>query len=437
MRTVNLALDQAPSLSVTLPFLAVAPWFAVAAGILLVAQGPAAFASRWTPGALALTHLLTVGFMLQAMCGAMLQFAPVVAGARIWRPQLSTRLAQMPMLAGGTLLPYALGTSNGKLVLPAAMLLITGIGIFVLSLLVGLWRSRAGARASWLLWLALAGLAVTASLGGWLGAGLAGWVALALVPLTDLHAAWGLGGWSLVLLIAVTSVVVPMLQLTPRFPRRLQIACAAFISAALSLWTLRLLASGSADGQAPAMAVALAAAVTFAVMLLVLVLRSRRPVTDATSLYIRIATVSIMLLGAWWLALLADFAPLQAASTDVAVGIVALVGVFVAAISGMMYKIVPFMLWVRLSRLHGARRAPATGSIIPQSNARGQFMLFALALAALIAAPFVPVLTRPAGALFAVASLWLAINVDRAVWVHRRAFGSPQQDVTGVPNAGR
>ena len=422
MRTENLALDRAPSLSVTLPFLALAPWFAVAAGIVLVVQGPAAFASRWTPDALALTHLLTVGFMLQSMCGAMLQFAPVVAGARIWRPQLATRLAQVPMLAGGALLPYALGTSNGKLVLPAATLLITGIGIFVLSLLAGLWRSHAGARTSWLLWLALAGLAVTASLGAWLGAGLAGQVTLALVPLTDLHAAWGLGGWSLVLLIAVTSVVVPMLQLTPRFPRRLQITCATVISAALGLWTLRLLTSGSTDGQAPAMDVTLTAAVIFAVALLMLILRSRRPVTDASSLYIRIATLSIMLIGAWRLALLADFAPLHAASTDVAVGIVALVGVFVAAISGMLYKIVPFMLWVRLSRLYGARRAPATGNIIPQSNARGQFMLFALALATLIAAPFVPLLTRPAGALFAAASLWLAINIDRAVWVHRRAF---------------
>ncbi|MBS0614633.1 MAG: hypothetical protein JSS24_15800, partial [Proteobacteria bacterium] len=305
MRTVNLALDRAPSLSVTLPFLALAPWFAVAAGIVLVVQGPAAFASRWTPDALALTHLLTVGFMLQSMCGAMLQFAPVVAGARIWRPQLATRLAQVPMLAGGALLPYALGTSNGKLVLPAATLLITGIGIFVLSLLAGLWRSHAGARTSWLLWLALAGLAVTASLGAWLGAGLAGQVTLALVPLTDLHAAWGLGGWSLVLLIAVTSVVVPMLQLTPRFPRRLQITCATVISAALGLWTLRLLTSGSTDGQAPAMDVTLTAAVIFAVALLMLILRSRRPVTDASSLYIRIATLSIMLIGAWRLALLA------------------------------------------------------------------------------------------------------------------------------------
>jgi hypothetical protein len=38
--------------------------------------------------ALALTHLITVGFMLQVMLGAMIQILPVVAGANISRPLL-------------------------------------------------------------------------------------------------------------------------------------------------------------------------------------------------------------------------------------------------------------------------------------------------------------------------------------------------------------
>ena len=58
------ALDRAPDPQLVLPFLAVAPWFAVAAGLLLAVVGPALLGSRWAPGALAFTHLLTAGFML-------------------------------------------------------------------------------------------------------------------------------------------------------------------------------------------------------------------------------------------------------------------------------------------------------------------------------------------------------------------------------------
>ncbi|MFO1469307.1 MAG: hypothetical protein U1F35_23130 [Steroidobacteraceae bacterium] len=421
MRPVTFSLDHAPSPGVTMPFLAAGPCFLVAAGIVLAVQGSTALESRWSPGALALTHLLTVGFMLQTMCGALLQFTPVVAGARIWRPAWSARLSQVPMLAGGVLLPCALGAGAFHLLLPAAVLLATGIGLFLLILLAGLGGSRAGLRTGGTLWLALMGLAVTAVLGTWLVLSLRGKAALPLLPFTDLHASWGLGGWSLVLLMSVAGVAVPMLQLTARFPRWLLAACAGAVSAALLAWTLACIAAGPALAGTLAMSLVLAAAGVFAIMLLWLMLRSRRPAKDASALYLRLAMVSILLLGAGSIAL-----PMLPASlgpaTQVALGVLTLVGVFVAAISGMLYKIVPFMLWLRLSRLHGPRRTPGTASIIPQSSARGQFMLFGVAMPALLAAPFVPALARPAGVLFAASSAWLAFNVGRAIWVHRRAF---------------
>ena len=59
-----------------LRFFLTAPLFLVLAGVLLVVDGAAVFASRWTPSALALTHLLTAGFMLQVMLGALFQLMP-------------------------------------------------------------------------------------------------------------------------------------------------------------------------------------------------------------------------------------------------------------------------------------------------------------------------------------------------------------------------
>ncbi|MCZ7654672.1 MAG: hypothetical protein M5R42_10950 [Rhodocyclaceae bacterium] len=100
----GLSFEQAPPISVPFRFFLTAPLFGMAAGLLLLWQGPQAFVSRWTPVALALTHLLAVGFMLQAMCGALLQMLPVAAGANIWQPRRVTHLTHAGLTIG-TLLP--------------------------------------------------------------------------------------------------------------------------------------------------------------------------------------------------------------------------------------------------------------------------------------------------------------------------------------------
>ena len=99
----NLSFDQAPPISVPYRFFLVAPWFGVMAGILLAWSGPDAFASRWTPEAMALTHLIALGFMLQAMSGAVFQFIPVAVGGNVWRPRLVADTLQ-PLLVLATLL---------------------------------------------------------------------------------------------------------------------------------------------------------------------------------------------------------------------------------------------------------------------------------------------------------------------------------------------
>ena len=64
-----LSFDKAPPFAAPLRFFLTAPFFALLAGLLLVWEGPSLLVSRWTPGTLAATHLLTIGFMLQIMLG--------------------------------------------------------------------------------------------------------------------------------------------------------------------------------------------------------------------------------------------------------------------------------------------------------------------------------------------------------------------------------
>jgi hypothetical protein len=62
-----LSFDQGPPISAPLRFFITAPLFAIGAGFLLLWSGPELFASRWTPAALALTHLITVGGIVLAL----------------------------------------------------------------------------------------------------------------------------------------------------------------------------------------------------------------------------------------------------------------------------------------------------------------------------------------------------------------------------------
>ena len=83
-----LSFDQSPPLDAPIRFFLTAPAFGILAGLLVLWSGwsgSASFASRWTPHVLALTHLITAGFMLQVMLGAMIQIFPVVAGANMDR----------------------------------------------------------------------------------------------------------------------------------------------------------------------------------------------------------------------------------------------------------------------------------------------------------------------------------------------------------------
>ena len=89
----KLAFEHTPGLALPLRFLLLAPWFGALAGLLLVWQGGEALATRWAPATLAVTHLLTLGFLGMAMAGSLLQMVPVVAGVELrWAGTLGSAI---------------------------------------------------------------------------------------------------------------------------------------------------------------------------------------------------------------------------------------------------------------------------------------------------------------------------------------------------------
>lgn len=435
-----LSFDKAPPFSVPARFFLSAPWFGVLAGLLVLFEGDAIFISRWTPAALALTHLLAVGVLLQMMIGALFQILPVAAGANIARPLFWARLLHPLLNAGVLSLAAGFWRSQTVLLTLGGGLVLLAVLIFLLLAGRALWRVPSTSPTIPAIKFALAGLLLTVSFGAWLlsvyALGMSGHAA----SLTAQHAAWGLIGWAAMLLVGVAYVVVPMFQLTPGYSAAFSRRLAPLLAALLVGWTAAQAAdNGVASlGGLPGAAVGslLAAALSaFALTTLGLQLKSKRPRVDASFRFWQLGmAMGALALAAWSVAL---WSPAAAGLPALifTIGIAGLFGALISVISGMLYKILPFLAWMHMQNIGaalGVRKLPHMGSYLSESHAWRHFRLHALALALLLAAAAIggalPGLSRFAGLAVVVAFASLGLNVltaTRAFRAARAGLGAP------------
>ncbi|KFB67959.1 hypothetical protein [Candidatus Accumulibacter vicinus] len=416
-----LSFDQAPPFAAPFRFFLTAPLFALLAGMLLLWSGPELFASRWTPAALALTHLISAGFMLQVMLGAMIQILPVVAGANIAKPLLLATLVHAAMTPGVLLLAAGFLTSEPLAFRLAALLLGSGAALFLGAAGHALYRVASSNPIIRGLKLALPGLGMTVGLGMLLAMALAGSFEVPLLQLTSIHFAWGFVGWSIILLASIAFVVVPMFQITPPYPTWFANRFAGSLLALLCLWSI-------ADGIGWAwLAVLLADAMlltvaALAVLTLQVQSRSKRARFDATQHYWRLAMLCT--LASCVLSLAANHLPLLTEHQEwpLLCGVLALFGGGLSVMIGMLYKIVPFLVWLHLQNLGDGRvLAPNMNKVIAMRQIDRQMYAHFLALALLLAAAFWPGwFTYPAGLMLLIANASLLRNLLSALACYRQ-----------------
>ena len=110
-------------------------------------------------------------------------------------------------------------------------------------------------------------------------------------------------------------------------------------------------------------------------------------------------------------------------SYSLLLGMLMIVGFAMSVINGMLYKIVPFLVWFHLQSRRGATgpKVPNVREILPESRSRRQMWLHFAALCALLAAVFFPAaLTYPAALLFGASNLWLWLNIVAARRIYLR-----------------
>jgi hypothetical protein len=271
----------------------------------------------------------------------------------------------------------------------------------------------------------LASLLVTVLLGATL-AGVFAWafnVPLAL--LVRLHVAWGLIGWVALLVIGVAYQVVPMFQVTPVYPAALRRWLSGALFALLVIWSAVNAWLPAMQGPARALfSVMIAAALAiFGVVTLRLIGQRKRPVPDPTTLFWRIGLFCLLLCAIGWITGIAVPAIAAKPFYPLLLGILFIAGFAYSIVNGMLYKIVPFLVWYHLQSgmEKGQGKAPNVKKIVTDQAAQRQCMAHLVALMLLVASVFWPQwFARLAGAAFAVSSLWLWINLLGATLTYRR-----------------
>jgi hypothetical protein len=410
----GLSFEQAPSFSLPLRFFLSAPLFLLAAAGLIVAA-PEALASRWTPQALALTHALTLGFLAIAMLGALMQMLPVVAGSPLPAPRLVAWLSHVLLSLGTVALMVGFMSAEPVAFGLATVLLASGFIVFLAAASVSLMGAVAGATVNGIR-LALTSLAVTLALGVALAVLRGGWWAPPAVEAAiGAHAAFGLLGWVLLLVIGVAYQVVPMFQITPPYPPRLSRWLAGFLFGLLLLHAAAPLLPQTAANLVDA---GLAAGIVlFALATLRLQARRRRKLPDVTLDYWRLGMASLIACAAAWFVAQLWPAWQDSDAYPVLLGVLFLPGFAVSVVSGMLYKIVSFLAWFHLQAQLQARAGtiPTMKDMIAAAWMRWQFRLHLAACVLLAGATWWPQLAIAAGIALALSALLLWANLLAAV----------------------
>lgn len=382
-----LSLEQTPPITVPLRFFLTAPLFALAAVLLALWLGPEAMSSRWQPGVLAFTHLFTLGYLSMVMFGAMLQMLPVLVGVQLRRPLIVARVIHGLLVVGTLLLVTAFLLNTVIWFVGAGLVLALAIGGFVVVVGLALWRAGSVHETVVAMRLALLALAITLILGLWLVLTHLDSSLGSRMLLVDLHLGWGLLGWMGLLVVGVAYQVVPMFQITAEYHPQLRRWLPWVAVILLATWSLLF---SQAVELAWLLALGLAMVfVVFALVTLRLQRRRLRRLPDVTVDFWYLGLACLLAAAGLWL--LQQFSPglLSPHLFQFWWWLLVVVGVGVSLISGMLYKIVPFLVWLHLNnRMQQAGQwqgdLPTMRQLITGRQARRHLYLHAAAVISLL-----------------------------------------------------
>lgn len=374
----SLSLKQAPDISIPLRFFLTAPLFAISAMVLWLMTGPQLLQERWLPQTLAFTHLMTLGFITMIMIGAMFQLLPVITGRGLLAARYTSLLIHGLFTAGVAMLASGFITGHASLMQIAMILLSLAFVIFLPLLTHTLFSVASNNDAVRSMRIAVLSLWIAIGLGIWLLSGHGGYTALSRHD-TPLHIAWAAIGWVNVMIISIAYQVIPMFEVTHDYPRIISRWLTPGIFLLLLIWTaLHTWLQQTWPGFVLAIFICLLLLVFISITLHLQI--QRKKFRADASLYFWVTGIT----GLFICMLLYLYANVVNTDLDTVIGICFVFGFVVPIINGMLYKIIPFLVWLHLTNKVAFSkpriRIPNMQEIISNQRCMLQFGLHGLAL---------------------------------------------------------
>jgi len=360
-------------------------WLLVALTLMVTGIGfPAA--DLQSADTLVLVHVICIGWLSLAMCGALFQFVPVLVA----KPLFAERwvLPALAFLSGGLICLLAGFLALGGRLPPwpwalplGALLLACGFGLIVLDLgLTALLRPTGPAR---FVLAGLLSLCVTVAFGGAFAFALAGWAGpaaqLILAGGVALHAIAGIGGWLTLTAVGVSYRLLSMFMLSPDIDDRRSRATLTAGALAIAVAVLGgIIAIRLASGLEAVLSVAAVMGLAFAALYGrdiagIYHARKRRQL----ELNMQMATLSFASLAG---AVLLGIALVATRSFTVHVGAFVFLIVF-GWLSGLvlakLYKIVAFLTWLETyGSVMGRTVTPRVQDLVSEARATKWFVIY-------------------------------------------------------------
>jgi len=422
MNYTQLSLDQAPELWAPLRFFISASLFAITAIALLVVSGPEVYQNRWMPETIAITHLLTLGFISMVMMGAAFQLLPVLAGCAIYKSSASSRLVHFLFSSGVIFFTSGLALSNTVVVKIGLFLLVPGLLVFLFLVSVSLLRAGSNLASATGIRVAIFSLWVVLVLGVVLGVGTA-WAGVPLLrEFTNLHVIWGALGWVTIMIVSIAYQVIPMFQVTQEYPGWFKKYFIMLL--ALSLFSISILKMA---GYSQTVMLIIISALMIGIVLYStkLLLQRKKRLPDA-GLYFWLTGMGALTLSVF----VFNYAYYYAIDLSVYIGFIFLGGFVYSIINGMLFKIVPFLVWLNLNKKlafkgGGLSSIPTMNEVISRKKMLRQYYLHMLALLFTLCSFFMPkIFFYPAMTLWLLSLSVLFVYLLQSVQIYYRCLNA-------------
>lgn len=397
----GLSLDQSPPFAATARFFLTAPIFIVIAGLILLIFDIELTRSDLT--IVALTHTLTLGVLTMVIFGALQQMLPVLAGVKIKYANFISSTGHAFLVIGT--LSYAFSFTQ---FLPKWSVYLSSISLFLAFFLVlgsalfALTKAIDFSPTVKAMLIASVGGLLTSSMGVWLLSDYVGSFNGMHSTIMKIHMACGVFGFATVLIIGVSFRIIPMFYVAPEFKKEIKNWMNWSIALSLILWTFTQIIY-------PLSLVC----IIYGFSTLRKMYQRRRSISDVTVWYWKLGSIGLIS-GAITLSINV----VTEKDLDLYTGIL-LGGVFLlSTINGMLYKIVPFLVWFHLNA-KGLFDIPTMREMLNKKVAKIQFFFHLGSLIFLAFGPVSYIYIKLAALCFITSGCLMFYNLLCAVKVYR------------------